>query len=219
MNTTSVINFSEKKYINDFDAWKIYHTTRLHFNTVTYSVEKYGFNNKNYDWEAYQKASNWEVRFFDKWAKQFTYNTDMEIAIGAFFFYYKPSAEWFADPLGVEVTDSYNKLKQCLYSPKYFLDQDLTYLTENYTIDVLKIVKGNIPKIYHLAHKGEISYESLAIIDLAISLTKYVSTQINSLTWKAYKDTYIKYRPFVATSIDEEFTAYIKTQLLTMKVK
>ena len=66
MNTTSVINFSEKKYINDFDAWKIYHTTRLHFNTVTYSVEKYGFNNKNYDWEAYQKASNWEVRFFDK---------------------------------------------------------------------------------------------------------------------------------------------------------
>lgn len=207
----------ETKFVNDFDTWLLYHAVRLHYNT-DYSVEKYNFSAKKiYNWNRYLQASDWEVNLFHNWAKTYSIDKNVKMALGAFFFYHKPVGEWQSAPNSEAVTESYQKLKQFLYSPKYFLDIDLTYLKENYTINVLKVTNGNIPRIFQLAHKGEISYESLILIDNAISLTKYVSTKLNTLTWKAYKDNYLKYRPFVCTEMDSEFTEYIKQHLLSLK--
>lgn len=218
MNIKSVSYPLDKSYINDFDAWKIYHSIRLHFNTISYDVEKYGFNNtKTYNWEKYKTVSTWEVNFANKWAKQFVYASDMQLAVGAHFFYNKPVGEWNTDPYGEDVLAVYTKLKQYVCSPKYFFDQDLLILKEKFKINILKVENNNIPKIYHLAHKGDISYETLSLIDRAISLTKYVDTKLQTLTWKAYRDTFIKYRPFVVTEMDEEYSKYIKEQLLTLK--
>lgn len=217
MNIKSVSYPLDKSYINDFDAWKIYHSVRLHFNTINYNIEKYGFNNtKTYNWEKYETVSNWEVNFANKWAKQFVYAGDMQLAVAAHFFYNKPVGEWNTDPYSESIQDVYNKLKQYVCSPKYFFDQDLLFLKEKYKINILKVENNNIPKIYHLAHKGDISYETLALIDCAISLTKYVDTKLHTLTWKAYRDTYIKYRSFVVTEMDLESIKYIKGQLLTL---
>lgn len=205
------------KYINDFDTWKLYHAIRLHYNTDSYSVTKYSFSVKKiYNWDKYMKASDWEVRLFNKWAKEYMTDFNVKVAMGAFFFYHRPVGEWQAYPDSDEVKDSYNRLKSFLYSPKYFIDQDLTYLNENYTMDVLKITNGNIPKLYQLAHKGEISYETLATIDQTIALTKYVSTKIDTLTWKSYKDWYVRYQPFVCTEVSKDLSEYIKKKLLEL---
>lgn len=202
------------KYVNDFDTWMLYHAVRLHYNTDSYNVVKYNFSAKKiYNWEKYKKASDWEVRLFNKWAKEYTNDLNVKIALASFFFYHKPVGEWEAYPDSDEVKSSYNKLKSFLYSPKFYIDQDLTYLKENYTIDVLKVIDGNIPKIFQLAHKGEISYETLATVDKTIALTKYVSTKIDSLTWKAYKDWYVRYQPFVCTEVSKDFSEYIKNNL------
>lgn len=205
------------RLVNDFDTWKLYHAIRLHYTTDSYSVEKYNFSAKKiYNWQKYETVSDWEVRLFNKWAKVYSNDMNVKMAMGAFFFYHKPVGEWQAYPDSDEVTVSYSKLKQFLYSPKYFLEQDLTYLNENYTIDVLKVTNGtevSIPKIYQLAHRGEISYETLALIDISTTLTKYVSTKLNTLTWKAYSSWYLKYRPFVCTEIDRELMEYVKTHL------
>lgn len=210
------------KYINDFDTWQLYHAVNLHYNTETYSVEKYHFSAKKvYNWERYQKASQWEVRLFDKWAKSFMTDNNIKMALGAHFFYNKPSGEWNSYPDNEDVQLAYQKLKSFLSSPKYFLEQDLTKLNESYTIDILKASSDksevSIPKIYHLAHKGIISYETLAMIDISTSLTKYTCTKINSLSWNAYKSWYLKYRPFVCTEMTKDLSDYIKEKLLNMK--
>ena len=74
-----------------------------------------------------------------------------------------------------------------------------------------------IPKIYHLAHKGIISYETLAMIDISISLTKYTCTKLNTLTWDAYKEWYLKYRPFVCLEMDKEYTKLHKGKIIIIE--
>jgi len=37
------------------------------------------------------------------------------------------------------------------------------------------------------------------------------------LTWTAYKDWYLKYRPFVCMEMDKEYTDYIREKLLQLK--
>lgn len=223
MNIKSLVYPCETpKYINDFDTWKLYQSVRLHFMTDSYRLEKYNFSSKKaYNWEKYQKVSMWEVKLFDKWAKHFLTDNNVKMALGAHFFYNKPAGSWECAPDHEDVQEAYSKLKSFLYSPKYFLENDLTKLNESYTISILKATndKGEvaIPKIYHLAHKGIISYETLAMIDISISLTKYTCTKLNTLTWDAYKDWYLKYRPFVCLEMDKEYTDYIREKLLLLK--
>lgn len=212
---------SEPVYVNDFDVWKLFHAVRLHYTTSSYNIEKYHFHSKNYNWEKYQEAHMWEVRLFDKWAKTFVTESNVKMALAAHFFYNKPAGGWECSPDHEDVQKAYSKLKSFLFSSKFFLDEDLTKLQQSYTIDILKIKDDTgqvgIPKIYHLAHKNFISYETLALIDFSTSLTKYTCTKINTLTWAAYRDWYLKYRPFVCSFMDREYSEYIREKLLLLK--
>lgn len=214
----------QEKYVNDFDTWKLYQSVRLHYMTDSYRLEKYNFSSKKaYNWEKYLKVSKWEVKLFDRWAKEFMTDYNAKLALGSHFFYNKPSGTWESAPDGEDVQTAFKKLKSFLSSPNYYLENDLTKLYESYTIDILKAVndKGEvaIPKIYHLAHKGIISYETLSVIDISTSLTKYTCTKLNTLTWDAYKDWYLKYRPFVCTTVDKDCVDYIREKLLLLKSK
>lgn len=204
----------EEKYINDYDAYVLYNSVRLHYTTKSYSLLRYGFTaNKSYNGENYQKIHKWEVNVYNQWAKKFMTENNMKIALGAFFFYHTPKSLHESYPGNDTVIKSYQKLKSYNMSMKYFLTQDLTMLQDKYTIDVFK-VKNNIPEIYNLAIKGVISYESLAIIDASINLSKYTSTKLDTLSWNTFKDKYQKYVPFVVTHLDTEFKEYVKCEIL-----
>jgi hypothetical protein len=204
----------EERYINDYDAYILYNAVRLHYTTKTYSLLRYGFTaNKSYNGENYQKISQWEVNVYNQWAKKFTTENNMKMALGAFFFYRQPKSLHEAYPGNDSVMDSYRKLKAYSMSMKHFLTEDLTTLQNKYTMDIFKTY-NNIPDIYNLAIKGVISYESLAIIDSSISLSKYTSTKLDSLSWNTFKYKYQKYIPFVVTHIDSEFKEYVKSEIL-----
>lgn len=214
----SVISLLKEEYINDFNAWQIYQSLRLHFQKSSYNVEKYGFYNETYSWNKYLKASQYEVHLFDRLAKHYQTNVNYITAIAANFFYLQPKGTWEIPPV-IELQDAYIKLKQYIMSPQYYIKQDLTILQENYNIGVLQIVNGEVPEIYSLAHNGIISYESLVLIDFSTGNSKYVCSQLkDSLIWNAYKSKYVKYKPFVCTSITPELKDYIKTQLQQLTV-
>lgn len=209
----SVITKLNEEYINDFSAWRIYNSLRLHFQTSSYNIEKYGFNNEKYGWEQYQTASDYEVRLFDKLAKHYQVNTNYIMSLAANFFYLQPKGTWEI-PSTDELQYAYIKLKQFKMSPKYFLNEDLTYLKENANINILKVINNSVPDIYNLAHNGLISYESLVLIDFSTGISKYVSNQLkDSLMWSTYKTKYFKYMPFICTDISKEMVTYIQTQL------
>lgn len=203
----------EEKYINDFEAWQIYNCLRLHFQTTNYSIVKYGFTNEKYGWNAYLGASDYEVKLFDKLAKYYQTNINLIYALSANFFYLQPKGTWEITTID-ELTNAYIKLKQFNMSPKYYLDNDLTYLINNVNISVLKVVNNNVPEIYTLAHNGLISYESLVLLDFSTGITKYVSNKLkDSIMWSTYKYRYMKYQPFVCTMINKDLVNYIQNQL------
>ncbi len=209
----SIITKINEEYINDYSAWRIYNILRLHFQTTSYSVEKYGFSNEKYNWNLYKNASEYEVRLFDKLSKYYQVNTNYVISLAANFFYLQPKGTWEISSTD-ELQYAYIKLKQFRMSPKYYLDEDLTYLKNNANISILKIKDNSIPEIFNLAHNGLISYESLVLIDFSTGISKYVSNHMkDSLMWNAYKEKYFKYMPFVCTEISNDMVTYIQTQL------
>lgn len=209
----SIFSSISEQYINDFDAWQIFNCLRLHFQTSAYSVVKYGFTNEKYGWNAYLNASNYEVKLFDKLAKHYQTNINLITALSANFFYLQPKGTWEINSID-ELNDAYIKLKTFNMSPKYYLDNDLTYLKDNANICILKLVNNNVPEIYNMAHLGTISYESLVLIDFSTGITKYVSSQIkDSLIWTTYRYRYLKYQPFVCTMIERNLVSYIQNQL------
>lgn len=200
----------EEEYINDFDVYRLYNVMRLHF-TTQFDAVKYNFKSKAFDWKAYQKVSMAEVNMYQKWANTYTTKQNVLIAIASHFHYNQPRYFMEYAPTDEKVKTSYAKLKQFLYSPTHYITKDLTYINENATIQIIRTVNGNIPKIYPMAIKGLIREESLVCIDVSINLTKYISTKIDSFTWNAFKKPYLKYSDFVCTVLDPSLVQNIKT--------
>lgn len=208
----------EEKYINDFEAFQLYQSMRLHFQTSSYNAIKYNYKSPCSTWQQYETVSKTEVNMYQKWASKYMTRQNLLIALAAHFHYNNPRHTLEYSPTDKRVKEAYVKLKQFLYSPKYFITKDLTYIKQNATIDIIRTT-GNIPKIYPMSVKGLISEESLIAIDISLNLTKYISTKMKSIMWDTFKQQHLKYCPFVCETLDDELIFDIKETIKNLKQK
>lgn len=176
--------------IEPYDAYRFYMAVKMHFESDTYDAVKY-----NYKTSATQK-SFWKRRDkyqFAKIANKFTEPRDL---INFFVAQFTSEKKWVGDMLSDEETwAAWQKRNQSL---SYTFEQDINKLSEkvNSFDELFKPTLSPYPTIVYFYMQGEISIETVVILDKLLGFTKKLAIG-DTIVWPDMKKKIQKYSTFV----------------------
>jgi hypothetical protein len=172
--------------VNAFDAFKMYSAIKLHF------------TNKNYDYFKYHggiraDASKFEVRkdkyFFGKLAK--IDNLQIYLAVN----FFEDKKLWVGKLLDNECRVRYEQTEKHLQALTYNFKNEMSQFES--LDEALNISNGNYPKIFNEYKKGNVSKETIIIINNILNVYPYWDGHINdTVVWPMYREKFLKYKNF-----------------------
>ena len=176
--------------LEPYDAYRYYMAVKMHFESDTYDAVKY-----NYKTSVNQK-SFWKRRDKYQFAKIANKFNDPGELINFFVAQFTDEKKWVGDMLTDE--ESWMKWQRRNQSLSYTFEQDINKLYEkvNAFDELFKPTFSPYPTVVYFYMQGEISIETVVILDKLVGFTKKLAIG-DTIVWPDMKKKIQKYSTFV----------------------
>lgn len=179
-----------------YDAFKLYMSIKMHFESDTYDCIKY-----NYKTSVTEK-SFWKRRdkfHFAKLANKFDHPSEL---INFFVAQFASEKKWVGDMLTDE--DTWTQWQKRNQSLSYTFEQDINKLYEkvNNFDELFKPTFSPYPTVVYYYMQGEISLETVVILDKMLGFTKKLCVS-DTIIWPEMKKRIQKYSTFVNPDLEK----------------
>lgn len=183
--------------MNGYEAYKVYQGVRLHF-IGDYDYFKYGGKTKTTQ-EGFERRK--DKYLFHKVAR--LYNDDELHLFFAVNFLKRESSSWINGMLREEAAEVYDEWKAWQMERVVNFTNDLkkisAYIEKNNTsfVNLIRSKDGQFPELLTLQLQGEISLDTLVILDYYMKLMEVWNRKIGEdFIWEEYYKKMKKYAPF-----------------------
>jgi hypothetical protein len=182
--------------MDPFDAFRFYQSIKLHFESDTYDAIKYNYKTSakpNTFWKRKDKY------FFAKVGKRFNNVPDL---ISYYVAYFVNDTKWIGEMIHDDTP--YNQWLKTNQSISYIFEQDLYKLKEEFDqFDDLFNINVH-PNIVNKYLQGEISLETVVIINNLVGFIRKADKQITeTIVWPDVSRKIRKYAAFVQCDIEK----------------
>lgn len=179
-----------------YDSYKLYMSIKMHFESDTYDCIKY-----NYKTSVTEK-SFWKRRdkfHFAKLANKFDRPSEL---INFFVSQFASEKKWVGDMLTDE--DTWTQWQRRNQSLTYTFEQDINKLYErvNNFDELFKPTFSPYPTVVYYYMQGEISLETVVILDKMLGFTKKLCVS-DTIIWPEMKKRIQKYSTFVNPDLEK----------------
>lgn len=155
--------------LRSIDAFQIYSSIKLHFTKPTYDAKKYNYKVRANEKTFLKRPDKYQ---FGKLASKYQYPNKLIIACVASFVY--GETKWAGDVLTYG-EDRLNMLKKNVQSLHYVFEQDCYTIAQimndkKYTFADCINNKNDLPLLYRLMIKGDISMETVCIFEKELKI-------------------------------------------------
>lgn len=170
-----------------FDAYKMFTAIKLHFSSPSYDYFKYNGSVR-------VNESKFECRndkyFYHKLSKK--QNLELFLASNLF----ENNNLWVGNLFEDEYNQRFKQAQKKQQSLTYVFDSDMSQFDN--LDEALTVSNGNYPKILNMYKRGEVSAETLIILNAALRLFEYWDANISDkVLWPKTKQSLVKYGSFL----------------------
>jgi len=170
-----------------FDAYKMFTAIKLHFSSPSYDYFKYNGSVR-------VNESKFECRndkyFYHKLSKK--QNLELFLASNLF----ENHNLWVGNLFEDEYNQRFKQAQKKHQSLTYVFDSDMSQFDN--LDEALTVSNGNYPKILNMYKRGEVSAETLIILNAALRLFEYWDANISDkVLWPKTKQSLVKYGSFL----------------------
>lgn len=177
-----------------FAAFAMFHALKLHFTSDSYDYIKYN-----------GKTNVSKTTFSTRKDKYSFYRLSRKFGLTELKDYYianflVDNVQWIGDILGPEAEDNYKKWQKRQQSLTYTFENDIIKLLENVDNpnELLIANRNEFPKLMQYAQYGDISIETLVILDDLMNFFPMWEKEIyDDIVWPNFKMKCVKYKPFL----------------------
>ncbi len=192
-----------------FDAYKVYTAIKNHFVLDSYDYFKY--NKKiNLSYDSFLKRKD-KIFFAKLGNKKDKYLEDFLVAN----FLHDPKI-WVGELLSEECETKYNSWRKKQESLTYVFKNEMSFM-EGWDADELNnwfaVTRGDHPNIIKKYLRGEISLETLTILNSILNFTKRYDAEVTDPVYKEVSKLCNKYQPFL--KFDMQKTKKLLRELIT----
>ena len=176
-----------------FTAYCLYQAIKLHF-TSDYDYFKYnGKTNVTQNSFLHNKSKY----SFYKLSRKYSYDELREYFVSNFI---DRDVNWVGEIMGPEGEETYKKWQKRIQSLTYRFEQDTMHLIETSGTpeEMLKVKDGNYPKLLTETMQGNVSLETLTILNDLMNFFPMWNKKItDDIIWPSYHKKCVKYAPFI----------------------
>lgn len=184
--------------LDPHNCYKTYLALKNHFTKDSYDYHKYNGKTRSSLQSFYKRKDRF---FFEKMSRQKSDEEIIEFFVASFATCNDPQSLWIGEIIR-EGEQSYNNWKKRNQSLSYIFKEEITSLFENNTFDDLFIIKGTShPKVLKEYLQGNVSLESLVLLDKLLSFRKSFDKKLLDPIWEFVSMRIKKYSPFIHIDI------------------
>ncbi len=186
------------------EVYRMYLAMKQHFSNPKFDFFQYN-GHVNAKEETYQQRN--DFWFFETVAKKLTTEEVQDFLLASFIQSNDPSKVWIGDikRTGKDRWLAHQKQTQ---SMSYLVKQDLgtmaDYLeTQKDTFNSLFATLGSHPPLLKLYVKGNVSLETMVVMDICLGYSKVWDQQMSDPLWESVSLKMRKYKPFLSINTDK----------------
>jgi len=192
-----------------FAAFAMFHALKLHFTSNSYDYIKYN-----------GKTNVTKTTFSTRKDKYSFYRLSRKFGLTELKDYYIANflvddVQWVGDILGPESEENYKKWQKRIQSLTYTFENDIIILLDKVENpnDLLVVKNNEFPKLMQYATQGDISLETLIILDDIMNFFPMWEKEIyDDIVWPNFKIKCMKYKPFLHYD-KEKFKQILKEKI------
>ncbi len=194
--------------LDGFEAFKTYLALKSHFSS-DYDFFKY-HGKIRASQESFLKRR--DKFFFRKLQKKYKGQDLIDYFVANFI---SNGDNWIGNLIGQESEENYARWRKTMESLSYTFRNELRdvvdYCSENdiNLNDLIRVKLGSHPPLLHLFLKGDISIETLIILNRSLRFFGYWNQKLNDIVWEETYKKIKNYSPFLKTDTDK-FNKIIK---------
>lgn len=185
--------------IHGFDVYRMYLAMKQHFSNPKFDFFQYN-GQVNAKEETYQQRN--DFYFFETIARKYQKDEIQEFLLASFICSNDPSKVWIGDikRTGKDRWLAYQKQTQSL---SYIVEQDLGTVVDymeaqGHSFNDLFAPLGTHPALLRLHIKGNVSLETLVVMDMVLGFMKDWDNKLIDPLWENISFKIKKYKPFLS---------------------
>jgi len=182
-----------------FEAYILYSALKLHFTSSSYDYFRYN-GKTNVSQDTFLKNKS-KYQFY-KLSRKYSLGELRNFYIANFVY---GESNWVGQMTGPEGEVAYKKWQKINQSLSYIFKSDMEkMIDESSPEEMLIVVEGQHPKLLRTVMSGEISIETIVILNNLLNFFPMWDRKIHDdLLWPNYKLKFIKYTPFIQYDKDK----------------
>ena len=185
--------------IHGFDVYRMYLAMKQHFSNPNYDFFQYD-GKVNAKEETYQQRN--DFYFFETIARKYQKDEIQELLLASFIRSKDSTKVWIGD-IKRSGKDRWVAWQKQTQSMSYLVEQDFGTMvhhmeTKGYSFNDLFAPLGSHPTLLRLYIKGDVSLETLVIMDICLGFTKQWDNQMTDPLWEGLSFKIKKYKPFLS---------------------
>ena len=176
-----------------FDAYKSYLSLKNHFTKEKYDYHKYCGKSRATVQSFYKRKDRF---WFEKLARNKDDKEVVEFFVSNFITCTDPSKLWIGEMIR-EGEGRYTAWKKRNQSLSYVFKEELEYILANQNLDTVFAKKNGHPIILKKYLGGEISIETMVILDKILDFRKNFDAKLDDPVWQTVSLRMKKYSPFL----------------------
>lgn len=183
-----------------FEAYSKYEAIKLHFSNDDYDFFKY-HGKTRINQQSFNNRS--DKIFFQILAKKYK-DEEYENFLVANFLH--DSASWVRELTADTAKEIFTQYQKKMQSLSYNFKQELEFAFNKYSDpnELLIVKNGNYPMLFAMYKNGDISLETIIILDMILGFIPMWNRRINdTIIWPRVYRKITKYRPFLSIDLDK----------------
>ena len=184
--------------MSGFDVYRMYLALKMHFTKNNFDFFHYE-GKVSVKLETYQKRNDYY--FFETVARRLTFNEVKEYLLSSFVLSDNPSKVWIGD-IKRNGKEQWARWRKTVDSRTYIFDQELDIILSRIhngtSFDELFGCDGGHPPILKMFIRGDISLDTIIILDMVLGFTKHWDKKLRDPLWENLSFKIKKYKPFLS---------------------
>ena len=185
--------------MSPYDVYTTYLAMKKHFTDAKFDFFRYNGKTRA-SVTAFNKRK--DKYFFERMSRKLSDDEVKMYFIANFVATENPSAVWVGEIMQ-SGERNYNSLSKKYQSLTYLFSQECAILFDEYTLPQLFDVSRGHPPIIKRYLGGDISIETLTILDIIFDFCAKLDTKVNDPVWETVSFKVKKYRPFININISK----------------
>lgn len=190
--------------LQPWDAYLIYNSIKLHFESDSYDALKYSFKTSAKQKSFFQRKDKY---FFAKLAKKYPNKEILIDFLVANFASLDANKCWAGNLVEQSADDNYKKYLKKIESMSYFFGDQIDRLVTHCNgsdlsfDDLFRSNNGAHPRIATLVMDKTIEFETLVVLDIMVNFMKH-SKITETILWPEFSKKTLKFKPFLKQKVN-----------------